>query len=407
VETTTQSADTRGRTALIIGGTLAAVLVLVLIVGGLVLLLSDGDDEAGGEVFLEPAASSGPDPFTTEIETDTPDPATMAVPPATPTGASGGTNAIRSESGGTTGLYGGTLDVGRCDPKQLVDFLEANPAKAQAWVDALNRDPTLRWSGGTTVSVSQISTYVSELTSIILVTDTRVTNYGFSNGKPTPRQAVLQRGTAVLVDSYGVPRTKCNCGNPLTAPAPVDKVTYTGDKWDTFDPTTIIVVQQTTVVIETYVLVDIERGGTFQRPVGSDGTEDVDIDVGGTTPPVTAPPDTVPEPTTPEPTTPVTEEPSTRTGARDYCEALQYYVDAASGLNTEDVNSAVTFLQDAVADLADLAPPEIQADWVYFRDVIVPQLITGEGFFTENPEAEAANQRLTAHASSACGINLE
>ena len=29
---------------------------------------------------------------------------------------------------------------------------------------------------------------------------------------------MLQSGTAVLVDRYGTPRVKCNCGNPLTKP---------------------------------------------------------------------------------------------------------------------------------------------------------------------------------------------
>jgi hypothetical protein len=388
-----------------IGATLALVLALfaaVLALGG------DGDDSADGEVFLEPAASAGSEPFTTDVPTDTPDPAAMAVPPATPAGSSGATNAIRSEQGDRSGLYGGTLDVGRCDPKKLVDYLHANPVKAQAWVDALNRDTTLRWSGGTVVTVDQIAAYVAELTPIILVTDTRVTNYGFSNGHPTPRQAVLQRGTAVLVDSYGVPRTKCNCGNPLTTPtAARGKVTYTGDKWSTFDPTTIIVVQHTTVVIETYVLVDIDHGGTFERPVGSTGTDDVNIDVGGASPPTSGPPVSEPPPSAAPTTTvrPSTTMPAeTRTGARTYCEALELYVNQAADLVDASEEEFLRFLEDAIYDLADLAPPEVRADWEYYRDVALSDYLA-DG--TYDADMEAIDARLSAHASSACGLTID
>jgi hypothetical protein len=390
--------DTGGpprKTGMIIALTVGATLlgVVALIVG---LVLSTGDDDtASGEVFLEAAAESGPDPFTTDVDTDTPDPDALAVPAPVPTDVTGGANAITSENGDRAGLYGGTLDTGRCDPQQLVEFLDANPAKAQAWVDALNRDSTLRWSGGTTVSVSQIGDYVSELTPIILVTDTRVTNYGYKNGQPSARQAVLQRGTAVLVDAYGVPRTKCNCGNPLTAPTAVATgVTYTGPEWNTFDPSTIIVVQQTTVVIDVYVLVDVDLGGTFERPVGTTGDDDTDIDVGGVTP-ATEPPDTEPEPET---TTSI----ETLTGARDYCEALQFYVDAVDEFDTDDEAAAIEFFENAITDLAALAPPEVKADWEYYRDVVLPALIAGQ--FPDDPRADAADERVSAHALSACGI---
>ena len=48
--------------------------------------------------------------------------------------------------------------------------------------------------------------------------DTRVTNHGFNDGEATPFQSLLEAGTAVLVDNTGVPRVKCNCGNPLAEP---------------------------------------------------------------------------------------------------------------------------------------------------------------------------------------------
>jgi hypothetical protein len=43
-----------------------------------------------------------------------------------------------------------------------------------------------------------------------------VTNHAFLNGRVIAYQAILQAGTAVLVDKYGRPVARCRCGNPLT-----------------------------------------------------------------------------------------------------------------------------------------------------------------------------------------------
>lgn len=40
--------------------------------------------------------------------------------------------------------------------------------------------------------MAQIPGYVSELTPMVLIVDTRVTNHGYRNGAPTTFQAVLQ-----------------------------------------------------------------------------------------------------------------------------------------------------------------------------------------------------------------------
>lgn len=179
-------------------------------------------------------------------------------------------------SGGTPGLYGGTNQLGACDPSLLVRYLQANPQKAQAWVTALNADPSLSWSGGHSVRVDQIPAFVAELTPVVLRSDTRVTNNGFVNGNPDPYQAILQRGTAVLVDKYGVPRSRCACGNPLGSPRPAQTTpTYTGSPWPTFNPTTVVVVQPAPVIINIFVLTDDNDGTAFGRPAGSTGTTDV------------------------------------------------------------------------------------------------------------------------------------
>jgi hypothetical protein len=69
---------------------------------------------------------------------------------------------------------------------------------------------------------------------------------------------------------------RCECGNPLTPPQPVKKAPkYTGPKWPDFDPATIIVIQPTTVIINIFIVIDINTGDPFDRPSGTEGTADV------------------------------------------------------------------------------------------------------------------------------------
>jgi hypothetical protein len=107
--------------------------------------------------------------------------------------------------GHAVGLYGGTLDNSRCDAQMMVAFLHEHPDKATAWASVEK------------VAPADIPAYVADLTPAILRTDTFVTTYGFSDGRPTSFHAVLHPGTAVLLDKLGVPRTLCFCGNPVTA----------------------------------------------------------------------------------------------------------------------------------------------------------------------------------------------
>jgi hypothetical protein len=110
----------------------------------------------------------------------------------------------------------------------------------------------------------------------VLTRDTRVTNHGFRDGEATQLQSVLQAGTAVLVDSRGVPRVKCGCGNPLLPPAVIDQdleVAWDGDPWPTFDPSVFVEVV-VDVSVEVFVLVDLGGDKPFERPVGSSGELD-------------------------------------------------------------------------------------------------------------------------------------
>ena len=231
--------------------------------------------QAEGEIFLEPAGSQGPDSFTGESFAEPATTSTSTTAAVTPPPEPSGPTTVEAVVGDTPALYGGSRDRAVCDMAGQLRFLERNPDKAAAFVAGLNSDPNLMWSGGTSVTVAQLADYWEELTPMVLTRDTRVTNHGYRNGRPTPRQAVLQAGTAVLVDAYGVPRVRCECGNPLAPPRPVPVApVYTGPVWPEFNPATIIVINQTTVIIEQFILIDIATGEEFVRPAGSDGISD-------------------------------------------------------------------------------------------------------------------------------------
>lgn len=123
----------------------------------------------------------------------------------------------------TAGLYGGSTDRTVCDVPRLVSFLEAEPNKAAAWREVLG--------------VRDIRSYVATLQPVVVMKDTMVTDHGFNAGRPTDHPAVLQAGTAILLDPDWIPRVRCASGSPLTPPPRVslDTATYSGQQWPSFD----------------------------------------------------------------------------------------------------------------------------------------------------------------------------
>lgn len=268
------------RTGRIVLVTVLTVLLLAVAVGAVVVLLG-GDDEAGAsEVFLEPVGARTDNPFAPSVVTTVD--GESAEKELTPLEDSGGTF-----TADTVGLYGGTRDESTCDREQLVEFLEANDAEAAAWAGVLG------------IEVADIAAYVGTLTPFVLRSDTAVTNHGFVDGGATTIPAVLQAGTAVLVDDRGQPVVKCGCGNPLTAPTQTRDVDYVGTPWDGFDPAVVTVIQPVTVQIDVFVAVDLSSGASFGRPAGTAGDDD------GPAPdaPTTGATTTEPPPTTAAPTT--------------------------------------------------------------------------------------------------------
>ncbi|WDF43212.1 hypothetical protein PBV52_43700 [Streptomyces sp. T12] len=218
---------------------------------------ADVGTESSGEVFLEPAAAKGPDPFTdsTVISAATPAPVTR-----TPQPSQSGRTGPQPLSGGTPGLYAGTRGTGSCDVQRQIDHLAADRARAGVFARAAG------------IPRASIPGYLRSLTSVVLRADTRVTNHGFRDGHRTGYQSVLQAGTAVLVDGHGVPRVRCACGNPLAPAAGLRGNPGTrGRPWSGYRPAQVVVVAPTIQVITNITIIDIADNTWIERPTGHRG----------------------------------------------------------------------------------------------------------------------------------------
>ncbi|MCX2181279.1 hypothetical protein KV205_12160 [Streptomyces sp. SKN60] len=240
--------------------------VVVAAVALVVVLTQSGGDKSnqgggagGGEVFLQNTSASGPDPFTRS--TARTGGATIS-PPALPSETGGDPNATRSVTGSTPGLYGGTHRTAACDVEQQIRFLGEEPAKNAAFASVVG------------VSANEVPGFLRSLTSVQLRVDTRVTNHGFSGGKAAPFQSVLQAGTAVLVDTHGVPRVRCACGNPLTPPVAQKSPKPVGQAWSGYRASNVVYVQPSVTVINVFVIYDPQTDRWIARKPGDSGKHD-------------------------------------------------------------------------------------------------------------------------------------
>ncbi|EHM26242.1 hypothetical protein SPW_5349 [Streptomyces sp. W007] len=231
-----------------------------------VLTRPDGGSKAGGEVFLQAAGDSGPDPFTESTARDSePEPGT-ASPSVAPSASRTGTQATRGVDGAAPGLYGGTRKVASCDVEQQIKVLKAAPDKNRAFASVQDIEP------------SAVPGYLRGLTPVTLRMDTRVTNHGYRDGEANAYQAVLQAGTAVLVDDRGVPRVRCACGNPLLPPVAQEDPRRTGKAWPGYRASDVVVVEPAKKPVKEFVMVDPENGDWFERQAGDTGDDDKKTD---------------------------------------------------------------------------------------------------------------------------------
>ncbi|MFE2237589.1 DUF6777 domain-containing protein [Streptomyces sp. NPDC059442] len=268
---------------------------------------ASGGDGGGGseqtsaprEVFLQPIAAEGPDPFTASTVNPAAAPPPATVPPDPSASATTAPDrTVREVTGSTPGLYGGTRSVASCDVERQVAFLADDPAASRAFADAAG------------IPESRVASWLRGLTPVHLRADTRVTNHGLRDGRATAFQAVLQSGTAVLVDQYGAPRVRCACGNPLRSPVAVQGAVQSGRPWSGYRPDRVVVVRPTTTIVNSLVIVNVVDNTWIERGTGTDGERDhrpavpPPCDPGTCDPAATPLPDTAPSRRPDAPVTP-------------------------------------------------------------------------------------------------------
>ncbi|GAA3291520.1 hypothetical protein GCM10020295_08540 [Streptomyces cinereospinus] len=237
----------------------AAVTVLVAAVTLAVVLtrLAGGPAESG-EVILQPTNATGPDPWTPSTARTT-----APLPAAAPDQPAAEANAIRSVAGSEPGLYGGSHHTASCDVEKQIRYLTADRTKNEAFASVLS------------VPESAVPGYLRSLTSVLLRSDTRVSNHGYHDGAATKFQSVLQAGTAVLVDGYGEPKVRCACGNPLTrAIAQKGTPQHKGDTWSGYRPQNVVVINRAAAEIKEFVIFDAKEKDWIRRHSGDQGDDD-------------------------------------------------------------------------------------------------------------------------------------
>uniref|UniRef100_A0AAU2VJX9 DUF6777 domain-containing protein n=1 Tax=Streptomyces sp. NBC_00008 TaxID=2903610 RepID=A0AAU2VJX9_9ACTN len=212
-------------------------------------------------VLLQPAGSRGPDPFT--ASTARPSgaaPTPSRTGPQKSPGSGGG--AVHEIAGTTPGLYGGIRSVASCDIGKQIRLLTADHARGAAFAHAAG------------ISTAGIPGFLRGLTPVLLRADTRVAGHGFDGGSVTTFQSVLQAGTAVLADGYGLPRVRCACGNPLTAPDRARVPAGRAGEWTGYDPARIVAVGPAPREVSGLVIVDVVNDAWIERRTGDEGARD-------------------------------------------------------------------------------------------------------------------------------------
>jgi hypothetical protein len=167
------------------------------------------------------------------------------------------------KNGTTAGVFGGSANGEVCDVEALADRLAAVPIVGEAWAAVHG------------ITVEELPAFVLSQTPVLLLSDTTATDYGLRNGQIVPRLAILERGTAVLVDDRGTLTARCISGSPLrnARPIPAD-AEFSGEPWQGFSPRFVDDLRPGEVPVDEFLLVDVRSGDLIVREPGTAGASD-------------------------------------------------------------------------------------------------------------------------------------
>lgn len=229
------------------------VLVAILGAGGLY-LLPEAQSDAGIELVAVPADVVGEGAFVV-LEQPLPDIVLIV------------SDLVQPERvvfpGDTDGLYGRTIDgrVDSCDRALMRRRLKASLVAGRAWAEILHLE-----GGG-------IAGYIQSLTPVLLQVDSRVTDHQLVGEEARPFQAVLEAGTAVLIDAYGVPRVRCASGSPLLGPVKHEQFVVIGEPWPALMIDRSVRVVPASVQ-SSFDIIENPSGALYRRPSGTEGDVD-------------------------------------------------------------------------------------------------------------------------------------
>ena len=162
--------------------------------------------------------------------------------------------------GSTPGVYGAVTGGEVCDVRAYAETLAANPRVASA-VGAVHQ-----------LDDADVLAFVEGLTPVVLLRDTAVTNFGWRDGKIVPRQSVLERRTAVLIDRRGLPVIRCLSGTPLRSPNPVPTApAVRGPEWPGFAVALVDEIGPGENNVSEFIFVDVLTANAVRRTPGISG----------------------------------------------------------------------------------------------------------------------------------------
>lgn len=163
-------------------------------------------------------------------------------------------------AGTTPGTYGAVVGGEVCDVGAMRGRLADDEALRVIWGAPLG------------VAGDEVLAYLDSLTPVVLLADTAVTDHELRGERVAARQAVLERGSAILVDRYGTPVVRCMSGAPLRAPQRLpNEVRVDGTPWEGFSLDAVRRVPAGVRDVDTFVLIDVATGLPVRRTAGIDG----------------------------------------------------------------------------------------------------------------------------------------
>lgn len=164
------------------------------------------------------------------------------------------------------GIYGTGGEADACEASDLANLFVDEAEHTRDFAEIIGVDP------------EEMSSYIMGLTSTYLARDTWVTNYYLDDaGQLASYQSVMEAGTAVLVDSYGVPRVRCASGSPLQERNEDLADPRSGEPtWEDYNGKDVVSVAPGDELDE-LDYIDVNNGDLRKRPLGAGRTGAVQV----------------------------------------------------------------------------------------------------------------------------------